>query len=492
MWIRNAQVLALTGTGWEATAQDLEVEQGKVVRVQDATARPMLGDGDLDAGGMLAVPGLVNLHHHSNDAFFRGRHERMPLEIYMLHAGLPWGLDVEPTERMLEVRSQLGAAEMLLTGTTAVLDDCYPAGEFSLEQLDAVARGFERAGIRARVAVDLSDLPMARTVRGLDGFLGPDLAVQMPAATTSIAVDLGFAREWAHHRRGQLVAGTVAVSGPQRATDDLVVGVASLAEELGLPWTTHAVETRAQAITARSRYGESLVAHCARLGVLGQLAVLAHGIWLDEGDAEVLARTGATVVHNPTSNLRLGSGIARVAALRRTGVNVALGTDGAASNDSQNLLLEMRLAASLQSVVEPDWDDWLSADDVLAMATSAGARAFAAGGGAIEVGAPADLVLFQTASLAFTPLGTWTANLVLAEYGRGVHTVIVDGEIVVSDGELTGLDLPRLLEEAHELATEFFESNQKAFDRIPEFRAGVDRAIRDLYAADDREGGDET
>jgi 5-methylthioadenosine/S-adenosylhomocysteine deaminase len=166
-----------------------------------------------------------------------------------------------------------------------------------------------------------------------------------------------------------------------------------------------------------------------------------HAVWVTPRDVEILAATGVTVSHNPVSNLRLGSGIAPVAALLRAGVPVALGTDGVMSNDSLNLFEAMKLAAMLPAVCDPDPARWLSARDVLRMATAGGARSGRiAGIGALTVGARADLVLLDLRRAGFAPRNDLVRQAVYADTGSSVDTVLVDGRVVVEGGRVLTVD----------------------------------------------------
>jgi 5-methylthioadenosine/S-adenosylhomocysteine deaminase len=193
-------------------------------------------------------------------------------------------------------------------------------------------------------------------------------------------------------------------------------------------------------------YGTSLLAHLDSLGVLGSNVSLAHSIWLEPGDVELFARRSATAVHNPASNLRIGSGLAPVKRFIASGVKVALGTDGAASNDGQNMFDAVRLAALIHNEPGTDFSEWISPAQALAMATRNGADAFGLQAGVLSPGKLADIVLLRRDVPAFTPLNDATAQLVFCENGSSVETVIVNGEVVVEAGRLTKVDEEQVLD----------------------------------------------
>lgn len=426
------------------------------------------------------MPGLVNAHCHSSDNFLRGRHERLPLEQFMLAAATPWGLDAPADERMTELRVLVGAAECLLTGTTALFDDCFQIGSLNPATIDAVMRAYERIGIRAHVAFDLSDLPFDQTVSGLADELTAAQRQELRAPFEDWRAALAVCEDAIerHNLPGGRLRVGIAASSPERCSDQLLEGVAAAAERFGLPWCTHVLESRAQAITGHRRYGETIVAHLARLGVLTPAAVLAHCVWLTDGDIELLAAHGVTVAHNPSSNLRLGSGLAPIAAMLERGIPVALGTDGVASNDAQNLFLELRLAASLHGVDAAGAAGAPSADQAFEMATLGGARAFGDERlGEVTVGGAADLVLLDGDGFTFLPGDDPIRSIAYSEYGQSVRTVIVDGAVVVRDGELLTIDLAATMAEARDACRHFLDCNRKAFRRYDEFAPAVERAL---------------
>lgn len=163
-----------------------------------------------------------------------------------------------------------------------------------------------------------------------------------------------------YHRPEEGISLMVAPTGIQLCSDQLFEGCAELSQKYNLPRHAHLLETRAQQLLAQEKYGCSAVEHLERLGYLDRKTSLAHCVWLTAGDIEILARAGSTVVHNPLSNLRLGSGIAPILKYRQAGINVAFGCDGAASNDSQDLLEAIKIGTILHNVTDPDYRHWIS------------------------------------------------------------------------------------------------------------------------------------
>ncbi|MGE5303486.1 MAG: amidohydrolase family protein, partial [Alphaproteobacteria bacterium] len=202
----------------------------------------------------------------------------------------------------------------------------------------------------------------------------------------------------------------------------------------------------AQAVTGQRVYGTSLLAHLDAIGVLAPNLSLAHSIWIEPGDIELFVKRQATPVHNPASNLRIGSGLAPLKQFIAAGVRVGLGTDGAASNDGQNMFDAVRLAALIHNQAGTDFRGWVTPAQALAMATRNGAHAFGLEAGVLAPGKLADIVLLRRDTPAFTPLNDVIGQLVFCENGNSVDTVIVNGEIVVESGSLKRIDEREVLQ----------------------------------------------
>lgn len=240
----------------------------------------------------------------------------------------------------------------------------------------------------------------------------------------------------------------------------------------------HLAETKAQQLMGRQLYGTSLLQHLESLNVLDSNLSLAHSIWIDEGDVELFAGRGVTAVHNPASNLRLGSGLAPVKRYLAAGARVALGTDGAASNDSQNMFDAIRLSALIHNQAGTDFAQWTSPRQALMMATVNGARAFGLDAGVLATGKLADVTLLRRDTPAFTPLNDLAGQLVFCENGSSVDTVIVNGEIVVESGRLTGINE----QEALALASKARERIDHSIQRELAAAKTMEPALAEMYA----------
>jgi cytosine/adenosine deaminase-related metal-dependent hydrolase len=296
-----------------------------------------------------------------------------------------------------------------------------------------------------------------------------------------LAMVAGLAAEC--HRPADGLTIGVGPSGPQRCTDALLVGAMDLAERLGLPFHTHLLETRAQAATADRLYGRSMVQHLHALGLLRPRVSVAHAVWLEPADVDLLARGGVRVVTNPVSNLAVGSGIAPLLALRRAGVAIGLGTDGANAAGRQSVFEVMKLAAMLAKLQTRDFAGWPTALEVLEMATLGGARALGLDdrAGSLEPGKEADLLVLRRDATALTPLTDVAWQLVYGRPEEAIERVMVAGRVVVEGGRVRTVDEPGLLAEARERGGRLIEGYRREVDAIGRLHPALAAVLARAY-----------
>jgi len=437
--------------------------------------------------GRLAMPGLVNAHAHSPETYLRGRTEQVPLELWLFDF-FSSGVRFSPRENYLA--ALIGAAEMLRTGTTSVLDHFWVNGGMTIEDLDAVMEAYRDAGIRAAVAPLVEDLrPELEAAIKSDPELasGPvdhDSALDVPHYLDTLEA---FFETWHGAENGRLrcLAGP---SGPQWCSEGVLHGSAEIASKYQSGLHMHADETKLQALLCREIYGRSSISHLHEQDLLGPHVSLAHCVWSDDQDMEILAETGATVVHNPSSNLKLGSGFAPILDMKERGVSMAIGADGSASSDNHVLFDIMKLTGLIHCAREVDHRRWLSARDVVAMGTTGGARALGLAEelGQLKPGMLADIALLRLDTTFFTPLNDAFRQLVYCENGSSVETVIVDGKMVVEDGRLVSVDQESALAEVRELWAKRREDilpldgdSLKVFRAMERFQA--EQSAREFY-----------
>ena len=269
-------------------------------------------------------------------------------------------------------------------------------------------------------------------------------------------------------------------------SDEFLVACRDLAREFGTGIQTHLAESKTQAVVGRRKYGKTLTAHLGDLGLLGPAFSAAHAIWLDRDDIRRLADAGATVSHNPLSNLRLGSGVARVRTMLEAGVTVGIGTDSAASSDTQNMFEATRLAAYLSHVSTPDYRKWLTSEEALTMATTGSATVLGMQDriGRLAPGYQADIVFLDLANIGYVPLNDVLLQLVNGESGAAVASVMIGGRLVLDGGRVLTVDEAKVRREAERAMARLTEANAAslAFARSIESAVGAFSVARSQEA----------
>jgi len=370
----------------------------------------------------IVLPGLVNAHCHAAMTLLRGVADDVPLKEWLEREIWPReAAHVSPG--FVRDGAQLAAAEMLRGGITTFCDMYfYP---------DATAAAARDAGMRVQLGLPVLEFPTAYAADA-DGYLQRGLAVR-----DALADD-------------PLVSFALAAHAPYTVCDATFAKIVTYAEELGLPIHTHLHETATEIADSMSAHGCRPLARLNALDVLGPAFMAIHAVHCDEADIAELARHASHVVHCPSSNLKLGSGVAPIAAMRAAGINVALGTDGAASNNRLDLLEEMRTAALLAKGAGHD-PTVLPAADLVEMATLGGARALGLDAriGTLEPGKDADLVALAVDGLEAAPFYDPYSHLSYVASRRDVTDAWVGGRRVLSGGHLTACDVPAILRTSH-------------------------------------------
>jgi 5-methylthioadenosine/S-adenosylhomocysteine deaminase len=386
---------------------------GRIGALEPATVR-------IDAKGAIVLPGFINLHAHLAMTLFRGWADNLDLQGFLDRLFPAEAAVVSPDA--IRVGSDLAFAESLRAGITTSLDMYfYP---------EVTAQSAHRFGARVANGPVIFDFP------------GPE---NLPYPQR-----IEDARAQLEAGRNNLCAGRfVSAHSTYTVSIDHLVEVHEMAKEFGARFNIHAAENASEVATVVANTGRRPVALLDEIGLLDEQTVLAHCVELTSAEIDTIAATGAHVAHNPLSNMKLASGFAPVPQLLHAGANVGLGTDGPASSNDLDLYTAMRFAATMHKGHTLD-ALLMTANQVLRMATIDGAKALGLDTkiGSIEIGKYADLQVLAIDSPSLTPLYDPVSALVFAASRADVCTVIVNGEIVVSDRTLTNVDIHEVIREA--------------------------------------------
>ncbi|MDX2203341.1 MAG: amidohydrolase [Hyphomicrobiaceae bacterium] len=419
----------------------------------------------LDCTDRLVIPGFVNAHTHSNESFEQGFYDALPLEVWLLWKYPPLAIPRLP-ERVHYLRTMLLGIECVRSGVTTIQDDLInqladPAA------FDGAAAAYRDLGVRANITTSMWDRPFLEPLLWTDELLDAEQREElgrMPVLgwREQIGNFERNAARWHGAGAGRLrvVPGPV---GPQWCSTELLQAATDISRSRDLPVHTHTLESRLQAVQGSVMYGKTIIEHLHEIGALQPRFTLNHAIWLTDADIELMARAGCSMTHNPLSNLKLGSGIARVRDLLSAGVTVRLGTDGTSTSDRADMFRSLGMAALLHRVGDFDYERWTTAQDAFAMATTGSARAegLEADIGVIAPGRKADLALIDATDYGLIPLKRPISQLCYAVNSDAVRTVIVDGEMVMHEHVLTKVDEPSLKAEIRE------EAERYARDHVP-------------------------
>jgi 5-methylthioadenosine/S-adenosylhomocysteine deaminase len=441
--IRDATILTMNPADEVLAPGDLIADGDRLTYVgpPDPARRAEPYDRVIDGARLVAMPGLVNAHTHTYATLFSGSFEQLPLDIWRLRMRAPVQ---RLSGEQLYLSTLFACAQMLRTGTTTCLDHYFASPALPYAGMEHEVRAMETVGIRAAVAYILADLPWEDTLpldhSELESIQNAANWVTAQENAQTLDAYEGFLAQFG--RRHPRINCLVGPSAVHRLSDGLFQGCRALADKYGVGMHLHVGEAKAHAVQCRQFFGTSLVGRLDALGVLRDDVSMAHCVWLTDPELDLVARAGATIVHNPASNLKLGSGVARVRAMQERGVRVALGTDGPCSSDHLNMFEALRCAALLHTSNQMDYREWPSARQVLRMGTLGSARAcgLADQVGSLEVGKRADVVLLTRDSYHLAADNNLPVQLVYCENGTSIQMVIVDGQVVVENGKLLTID----------------------------------------------------
>lgn len=403
----------------------IAIKNNKIVFAgKHASASGIQAEKRINAKGKVAIPGLINCHAHVPMTLMRGIAEDKPLNAWLKEA--VWPLEAKLTPEDIYAGAILGCLEMIKSGTTCFADMYFHE--------EAVAKAVKESGLRAVLAEGIIEAENKR--------LGEKM----------LKNSVKFAEKFSGYAKGRVTP----MLGPHAAyscSPELLLKVKEKASELGVGVHTHLAESTEMFKEFEKRHGCSEVEFLKKLNFFDGHVLAAHCIHMSESDMRILAEHHVNAVYVPVANMKLGLGAARIKELESLNVNVALGTDGPASNNTLDMLETMKVGALLQKLIYLN-PEVLSAYEVLKMATLNGAKALGLESviGSLEVGKKADIILIDFSKPHLKPLHDVYASIVYSAHGSDVDTVIVDGKILMENRLVKTLDEQTVMEKAEKHA----------------------------------------
>ncbi|HEY7218193.1 MAG TPA: amidohydrolase [Candidatus Binatia bacterium] len=437
--ITNALVIPITEERRSFTGY-VKSRDGVITEVAEGSAPIAADDQVVDAGGSVLMPGLVNAHTHLYQVLLRAVWEDLEL--------MPWLKRIYGCARALRPEhfyagSLLGCVESLRSGVTTVCEHNFlnPSPECAFETIRAI----HNSGLRAVFARTIMDT----------GEIVPDCTKEKP--------EQAFRRIESILAKHKDQPGLSFMTGPNtppiNTTPGLLKEIRQFANDKSLGISAHVAESKSVVETARNDHGKNgVVEFLAEFAIPAANSIFAHSVHVSKDEIGILRETGTSVSHNPVSNMMLGDGVAPVVEMLRQGVNVALGTDGAASNHSQDLFDTMKAASLLQKVHHRD-AGIIDPYSILRMATIGGAKALGLSDvcGTVEVGKRADLILLDLATVHNQPVNNMFSQIVHCAKASDVRSVIVNGEILMRDRRLTRHDEAQVISAAQQAHQDLME-----------------------------------
>ncbi len=412
--------------GYIITMDGPPIEGGYILiednRIDYVGREEQKADHIINAKGCAVMPGLVNAHTHAAMTLFRGYADDMPLQQWLEEH--IWPVESHLTDDDVYTGTMLACLEMIRSGTTAFADMYF--------HMDQAARAVEKSGIRASLSYGMIEL------------------FDEAKAVTELQEGGRFVRQWNNAADGRITT-MYGPHAPNTCSREFLSKVKEQAVEDNARIHIHMLETEAELNQMKEQYGMCSVNMLDEIGFLGPDVLAAHCIWLSAGDMDIMAEKNVNAVHCPVSNMKLASGIAPVPELLSRGVNVALGTDGCASNNSLDMFGEMKTAALLHKVNAMD-PTAMPAGEVLKMGTSNGAKALGIPAGILKQDMAADIIIVDMQTPGLTPVHEPISHLIYAARGPDVKTTIVNGQVLMEDGIVLSIDQEKVIEQASSAA----------------------------------------
>lgn len=423
--IKDVDIITMDDTNMVIKNGYIGIKDGKVSFVSNNLPEDIISRDEIDGKGKIAMPGLVNAHSHSAMTLMRNYADDIGLETWLFDNIFP--VEAKLTEKDVYWGTMLGIAEMLKSGVVAFAD--------MYMFMDEVARAVTETGIKANICKSPIQFFDGGELKRLDKSQGT----------------IDYYNKYHNSAEGRIKV-FVEIHSTYMFNEKTLANAAALAKQLNTGIHIHLLETTTEVESSKRDYGMTSVEICKKTGVLDVPVLAAHCVHMTDSDLAIMKEMGCSISHNPTSNLKLGSGIARVPEMLDMGINVCLGTDGAASNNNLNMFEEMNLAALIHKGVAMN-PQLMNANNVLKMGTCNGAKALGFNdSGVIKEGMKGDVILIDTDKPHFYPKNNPISAIVYSAQASDVDTVIIDGNIIMKDRTFTSIDEEKIKYEVDALS----------------------------------------
>ncbi len=429
LFIKNAVILTVNAKNEVIKDGGVIITENKISHVgsmDKLEAFSAEADKELDATGMVLMPGLVNTHTHLSMTLFRGVADDVPGINWL---PIIWSIEKNINADFCHSGALLGCLEMIKSGTTCFADQYW--------YMDRIVAAVKESGLRADLAQGILELN------------DPEKGAR------ELKESVEFAEKWNNSVNGRITCrlGTHSI---YTCSPSLLQQSRVAADEIGVGLHIHAAEAPNEPQMAKKKHGETTMTHLHNLGFLKNDVLAAHCVYVDENDMRIMRNTNTAVAHCPSAMMKYGNQIAPVPDLLAKKVTVGLGTDGCGSNNNLDMIEEMRIAALVHKMIKQD-STVLPIPQLIRMSTIQGAKALGLDKevGSIEEGKKADLILFNYKQPHLVPTHHYPSHLVYSAFGSDVNTVIVDGQIIMKDRQVLTLDENRI-----------FENTQIAFEQL--------------------------
>ncbi len=427
--IKNGIILTVNSKNEVISDGGIAIEANKIIDIGSMNKlQNYSSDKEIDAEGMVIMPGLINTHTHLAMTLFRGVADDVPGINWL---PIIWSIEKNITAEHCYVGALLGCLEMITTGTTTFADQYW--------HMDRVVTAVNEAGMRASLAQGILELN--------------DPAKGERELTESVA----FAKKYDNSSNGRVVCKL----GPHSiysCSPDLLQKTREAADDIDVGLHIHVAEAPNEPKMAKEKHGETSIDHLHNLGILKGDVLAAHCVFVNKDDMKIMKKTNTTVAHCPSAMMKYGNEIAPIPELLETNIKVGIGTDGCGSNNNLDMIEEMRTAAFLHKQNKRE-GTVLPAQQIIRMATILGAKSIGLENeiGSLEVGKKADIIMLDFKKPHLTPFHNCPSHIVYSAFGSDVDTVIIDGNVVMKNRQITTLNETKILKNAQEAFEELLE-----------------------------------